>query len=134
MFSRAKAKDRSDNRYRLLEIIGEAGMGVVRKAFDNRLNTHDAVKTLFDSFDGDAFERLQDECRKLAGLPLHPNIIRITDVGEIECDGRQKPFFVMPLLEGATLAELLNPKQMKPDRLQLLLSKKTALAAFLASP
>jgi hypothetical protein len=27
------------------------------------------------------------------------------DVGEIEQDGRQKPFFVMPLLEGATLAE-----------------------------
>lgn len=133
MLSRAKAKDRSDTRYRLLEVIGEGGMGVVWKAFDSRLNTHVAVKTLLDSFDRDAFERFQDECQKLAGLPHHPNITRIMDVGEIEQDGRQKPFFVMPLLEGATLAELLNPKSMKPGRLQLLLAKKTAMAAFLAA-
>ena len=133
MFSRAKAKDRSDTRYRLLEVIGEGGMGVVWKAFDNRLNAHVAVKTLIDSFDRDAFERFQDECQKLAGLPHHPNIIRIMDVGEIERDGRRKPFFVMPLLEGATLAELLNPKSMKQARLQLLLAKKTALGAFLAA-
>src|ERR1035438_9003384 len=134
MLSRAKAKDRSDTRYRLLEVIGEGGMGVVWKAFDSRLNAHVAVKTLIDSFDRDAFERFQDECQKLAGLPHHPNIIRIMDVGEIECDGRQKPFFVMPLLEGATLAELLNPKSMRSGRLELLLAKKTAMAAFLSGP
>lgn len=109
-------------------------MGVVWRAFDEKLNAHVAVKTLLDSFDRDAFDRFQDECKKLAGLPYHSNIIRIMDVGEIEQDGRQKPFFVMPLLDGATLAELLQRKAMKQSRLELLLSKKTALAEFLSGP
>ena len=109
-------------------------MGVVWKAFDQKLNTHVAVKTLLDEFDSDAFDRFQEECKKLAGLPYHPNIIRITDVGQIEQDERQKPFFVMPLLEGVTLAQLLQRKSIKKERLELLLSKRSALAEFLSSP
>src|SRR6516164_3401671 len=108
MFSRAKLKARPDDRYRLLEVIGEGGMGMVWKAFDRKLDTHVAVKTLLDTFDREAFDRFQGECKKLAGLPHHPNIIRIMDVGQIEQDGREKPFLVMPLLEGATLAQLLQ--------------------------
>src|SRR5689334_1338974 len=121
MFSRSKAKSRPDERYRLIEVIGEGGMGLVWKAFDKKLNSHVAVKTLMDTFDTEAFERFQDECRKLAGLPHHPNIIRIMDVGEIEQDGRHKPFFVMPLLDGVTFAQLLQRKAIKRSRLELLL-------------
>jgi len=134
MFSRAKLKARPDDRYRLLEVIGEGGMGMVWKAFDRKLDTHVAVKTLLDTFDREAFDRFQGECKKLAGLPHHPNIIRIMDVGQIEQDGREKPFLVMPLLEGATLAQLLQRTSISQQRLELLLSKKSALAGFLSSP
>ena len=45
-----------------------------------------------------------------------------------------KPFLVMPLLEGATLAELLHRKSLSQERLELLLSKKSALGDLLARP
>jgi serine/threonine-protein kinase len=109
-------------------------MGGVWKAFDSNLKTNVAVKTLLDSFDREAFERFEEECRKLAGLPHHPNIIQIMDAGQIEQDGRQKPYFVMPLLEGVTLAQLLQRKLIERPRLEFLLSKKTPLSDFLSGP
>jgi serine/threonine-protein kinase len=135
MFSlKRKTQYTSDSRYHRLEKIGEGGMGAVWKALDSRLNTHVAVKTLLDNFDKNTLELFQKECNKLAALPHHPNIIRITDAGEIEENGRHVPYFVMPLLEGVTLAELLNRRVIEGPRLQSLLSKKTDLSRLLAEP
>ena len=62
---------------------------MVWKAFDRKLGTHVAVKTLLDAFDKEAFDRFQSECKKLAGLPYHPNIVGIKDVGQLREDGRE---------------------------------------------
>src|SRR5436190_18637221 len=114
MFSfRRKTSYTSDSRYRRLEKVGEGGMGAVWKALDTRLNTNVAVKTLLHNFDKNAVDMFQKECSKLAALPHHPNIIRIMDVGSIEEDGKHIPFFVMPFLEGVTLAELLNRRSIE---------------------
>jgi len=118
MFSSARKKNKSDERYELIEVIGEGGMGVVWRAFDRNTGGEVALKTLLDTFDKTAFKHFQEEIKKLVALPHHPNIIRIMDVGEMEHDGQRKPFFSMPLLTGATLAERMraSPDQLTVER------------------
>src|SRR6185436_909330 len=54
-----------------------------------------------------ALETFQKECGVLASM-AHPNIIEIFDLGEFEENGANKPYFVMPLLPGATLESLVR--------------------------
>lgn len=94
-------------RYRLEEKIGEGGMGTVFAARDVELDRMVAVKLLPAALTSDAevMERFEREARHTARLD-HPNIVPIYDVGRHE--GR--PFIVMKVLEGDTLAGLLRSK------------------------
>lgn len=96
-----------DNRYELLEIIGQGGMAVVYRAKCHRLNRMVAVKILKDEFSGDdEFKnRFQDESLSVAMLS-HPNIVSVYDVsrdGDIE-------YIVMELIDGITLKDYLSKK------------------------
>ena len=64
--------------YRLIEKIGEGGMGAVWKAVDTTLNRDVAIKILPDVFAGDPdrMARFEREARLLASLN-HPNIAAI---------------------------------------------------------
>ena len=66
-----------------------------------------AFKTMRDVSDPLAVELFSKEWSVLASIS-HPNIVDIRDVGEIDDHGMKKPFFVMPLLPGATLAKLIE--------------------------
>jgi serine/threonine-protein kinase len=87
--------------------IGHGGMGVVYRAYDVVTRRDVAVKTMRGALDPGALELFSKEWSVLAGL-CHPNIVDILDTGEFEQDGERKPFFVMPLLPGATLEHLLE--------------------------
>jgi tRNA A-37 threonylcarbamoyl transferase component Bud32 len=93
-------------RYRILGLLGAGGMGEVYRALDPQLDRQVALKQ--PRFDGPAadvrrrMERFQREARAAAGV-LHPNVCPIFDVGEHE--GR--PFVVMALVEGQSLAQYL---------------------------
>ena len=96
-----------DNRYELLEVIGQGGMAVVYRAKCHRLNRMVAVKVLKDEFSGDdEFKnRFQDESLSVAMLS-HPNIVSVYDVsrdGDIE-------YIVMELIDGITLKDYLGKK------------------------
>ncbi len=89
-------------RYRILEPLGEGGMGRVYLAEDPSLGRKLAVKVLPPEFSSDPErrERLLHEARVASALN-HPNILIIHDLGE--SDGSL--FVAMELVEGCTLRE-----------------------------
>lgn len=90
--------------YRILEKIGEGGMGVVYKAEDLRLKRPVALKFLSEKkLDEAQRKRFLREAQASANLD-HPNICTIYEVDEI--DGQV--FLAMAYVEGETLAERIS--------------------------
>ena len=103
------------NRYRIEQIVGRGGMGIVYKAIDTQLDEPVAIKTL----PGDVMTRSPEDLERfkreirLARKITHRNVLRTYDYGEAE----GVYFISMELVRGYTLAELLaeaEAKQMSP--------------------
>ncbi|MDT4968979.1 MAG: eukaryotic-like serine/threonine-protein kinase [Acidobacteriota bacterium] len=95
--------------YKILEKIGEGGMGTVYLAEDTHLGRRVAVKFPNASTDEHQFRaRFLREARAASALN-HPNIAAIYDYGETD-DAR--PFIVMELVEGKSLNDLLHEQDL----------------------
>ncbi len=90
---------------RITDKFGQGGMGEVYRAEDTSLSRQAAIRVLPDEFTHDAerLARFEQEAKLLASLN-HPNIASI--YGLDQADG--KPFLVLELVEGQTLAERLR--------------------------
>lgn len=93
-------------KFRLENEIARGGMGIILKSRDTELDREVAVKVLRKvHLEKKQFhQQFQNEVR-ITGRLQHPGIIPIYETGVVG-DGR--PFFVMKLIKGQTLAALLN--------------------------
>src|SRR5262249_35500456 len=121
-------------RYVIVRELGRGGMGTVYEAEDPQLRRHVALKV--PQFAGSAEhqahmrQRFLREARSAAVID-HPGVCKIFDVGEQ--DG--KPFVVMALIDGASLADRLPPGRRVKDRqaVSLMLRVAEALMAVHAA-
>jgi serine/threonine-protein kinase len=96
--------------YKILEKLGEGGMGVVYKAHDIKLDRYVALKFLPRNITASQEEiiRFEQEARAISALN-HPNIETIHDVDEV--NGQK--YLVLEYIPGGTLKSKL--KQLKSD-------------------
>ena len=91
--------------YRIDELIGRGGMGVVYRAYDLRLKRTVALKLMAPELALD--QRFRERFSREAELAMsleHPNVVPIHDAGDI--DGRM--YLAMRLVEGTDLGALLR--------------------------
>src|SRR5579883_2325300 len=105
-------------RYKLLEQIGEGGMGAVWTALQTEpVKRVVAVKLIKPGMDSKAVLARFEAERQALALMDHPNIARVLDAGET-ADGR--PFFVMELVKGVPITKFCDEKKLTPrERLGL---------------
>lgn len=96
-----------DNRYEILEVIGEGGMAVVYRALCHRLNRYVAVKIMRDDMaaDEEFRRRFCAESHAVAMLS-HPNIVAVYDVSHSD----EIEYIVMELVDGITLRQYMDKK------------------------
>jgi len=101
------------DRYRLLSLLGEGGMGAVFKAEHSRMGKALAVKVLRGAFARDpaAVARFRAEAQIVSRLS-HPHTIAVFDFGEIEGEGF---YLAMEYVPGKDLATLLRERQRLPE-------------------
>lgn len=109
--------------YRILQVLGRGGMGVVFLAEDPQLRRRVAVKALLPSRAGDEGRgRFLREARSVAALE-HEHIVPIYQVAE----ERGTPFFVMKLLQGESLEARLSRESPLPLPVAIRVAKEIAL-------
>jgi serine/threonine protein kinase len=115
--------------YKIIEFLGEGGMGTVYRVEHTVLGRQYALKALRPRVierDDDAAENFVREARTAARVH-HPNIVDVFDFGYLS-DGR--PYFVMELLEGESLASRVAKGALPPAEVVTIARQlATALAA-----
>ena len=93
-------------KYRILEKIGEGGMGTVFSATQEPIDRQVAVKVLHHSLTNDdvAVHRFKREARVISRM-RHPNTVTVYDFGQTQAG---ELYLVMEFLEGQTVAQLVR--------------------------
>ena len=98
--------------YKIIESLGQGGMGVVYKAEDTKLKRTVALKFLPPqlSSDPEAKERFVHEAQAASALD-HPNICTIHEIGETD-DGQS--YIAMACYDGISLKERIEQHGLPP--------------------
>ncbi len=112
-------------RYEILELLGEGGMGRVYKARDIELDKVVALKTMRPELEANkiVFERFKQELL-LARKVTHKNVIRIYDLGLL---GGTR-FFTMEYIEGESLRDVIRSRGKIPYKEALPIAKQILAA------
>ena len=91
--------------YRILDVIGEGGMGVVYRAEQESPRRIVALKVIRPGAESaEALQRFEHEGQVLAWLQ-HPGIAQVYETGTADIGGGRRPFFAMEYIEGRSLCE-----------------------------
>ncbi len=110
-------------KYKIIEEIGQGGMGIVYKAEDIKLKRSVALKFLPPHLmnSPELRERFLIEAQAAAALS-HPNICVIHEVGESE----ERPYIAMEYVEGETLRDRIHQGPLKPEEALAIVSQVAA--------
>ncbi len=116
-------------RYRILDLLGQGGMGRVYKAHDPLADRTVALKVLLPLADakGDFAKRFLREARAAAGIN-HPNVIACYDVGD--ADGTL--FMALELVTGGDVSQLMQQRGSRLEELEALLILRGCAAGLVA--
>jgi serine/threonine protein kinase len=121
----ADSPDLTGTRYRLVDKLGQGGMGGVFRVEDTALDRQVAMKVISAADpDGTGSARLSQEARIIAKLE-HPGIVPVHDAGLLS-DGR--PYYTMKLVQGQRLEEHVGSVPALSDRLRIFLRICDAVA------
>jgi predicted Ser/Thr protein kinase len=101
-----------DGRYRIEEMLGAGGMGVVFRARHVHLQKVVAIKVMRGRHDAAMQQRFLREAQA-ASMISHSSIVGITDFG---MDAEGQPYLVMEYLDGQTLGKVLKEGPLPPER------------------
>ncbi|MEJ5166212.1 MAG: serine/threonine-protein kinase [Thermoanaerobaculia bacterium] len=117
------------NRFKLLQKLGEGGMGVVWEAEDNLLNTKVALKFfLKKNLSAKRLQRIRREVLKGRELS-HENLLKYYEVFEDE----KYLFFSMELIKGKTLAKTINERNFNEEEIKKFLRQITDALNYIHS-
>jgi serine/threonine-protein kinase len=102
--------------YRVVEKIGEGGMGAVYRAEDTAIQRSVVLKVLSTAMAGDAemMQRFRREVEMIAGLE-HPHILPVYEYGQVQGD----PFIAMRFMRGGSLFDLLHAASSRAELLRI---------------
>ena len=105
---RLRLQESVGDSYRLLELLGRGGMGIVFRAHETALDREVALKVLAldPVLSPEAWGRFEREARLAARLD-HPHIVPIFAVGQ----RHTVAFYTMRLVRGGTLEDMLHGHQ-----------------------
>ncbi|MBN2394255.1 MAG: serine/threonine protein kinase [Anaerolineae bacterium] len=104
------------NRYRVVALLGQGGMGAVYRAWDTRLNAPVAIKEMVPQtgIPSTMLAQLRQQFRQEAmvlGRLSHPNLVRVTDFFEEAGNA----YLVMEFVQGESLASYINRMGALPE-------------------
>lgn len=109
------------DKYEILDVLGQGGMGTVYKARQSNPNRIVALKVIKAGLSSRTLlRRFEHECQVLGRLQ-HPGIAQIFEAGTDDSGQGPQPFFAMELVEGLRLTEYALRKQLGiRERLELI--------------
>jgi len=108
-------------RYVDLTLLGQGGMGAVYRGRDPELDRPVAIKVMLHATP-DFVQRFRREAQSIARL-AHANIVQVYDFG---VDGDGNPYFVMELIDGTPLDEIVRTRGKMPALEVVRLAKQAA--------
>ena len=105
------------NRYRIVSLLGQGGMGAVYRAWDTRLDVPVALKEMIPQpgLDSHTLDQLGRQFRREATILArmdHPHLVRVTDFFE---EGGNV-YLVMDFIEGESLADQIEREGTLPEQ------------------